>query len=140
MKTILIIDDDNSFRELVRTVLEAHGFRVLSAANTNEGLGFLARHDLDAIVTDYDLPESNGLVFCRVVSRENARLKRRVPIWMMTGVLSLTEEEAREAGAEGIFRKPFRVEEMAKAIGQRLRGAATKTDVLPSDAATPKRA
>lgn len=120
MRTILIVDDDDSFREMLRSVLETRGFNVLVAANAGEALEIAACHDLDAIVSDYHMPKSTGLQFCRAVHEQNARLSRRVPVWLMTGTESLTAKEAIAAGAEAIFRKPFHVLKITKTIERRL--------------------
>jgi CheY-like chemotaxis protein len=114
--TILIVEDDDSFREMLRTVLEARGLNVLVAANTGEGLELAATHGMDAIVSDFQMPKTNGLEFCRAVRRQNEQLGRRVPVWLMTGTDTLTEKEAKAAGAVGILRKPFRVIDITKII------------------------
>jgi CheY-like chemotaxis protein len=116
MSTILVVDDDEPFREMLRTVLEIRGFHVLVASHTAEGLEIAARHSPDAIISDFQMPKADGLTFCRALQQQNAELNRQVPVWLMTGTVVLTEKEALAAGAVGIFRKPFHAVEIAKTV------------------------
>lgn len=129
MRTILIIDDDEAFREMLRAVLETRGIEVLVAENTAEGLILAACREIDAVLTDYQMPGQNGLEFCRALRRQFAPLGAHVPVWVMTGCISLTAKEALAAGAEGIFRKPFRVVEITQAIERHLQLATSETSI-----------
>lgn len=123
MKTVLIVEDDDSFREMLRTLLETCGFRAIVAENSNDALRIAAGYPLDAVLSDYQMPHANGLEFCRALRAESDALNRSLPVWLMTGAVSLTDKMAADAGAEGVFRKPFRVLEIAKTIQRRISAA-----------------
>src|SRR6185369_10974336 len=65
MSTILIVDDDEDFREMLVSVLTLRGFNVIAAATTADGLALAATHELDAALSDYQMPKADGLTFCR---------------------------------------------------------------------------
>jgi CheY-like chemotaxis protein len=121
MSTILIVDDDEPFRGMICTVLEIHGFNVVPAADSTAGLELAASRVFDAVLSDFQMPKADGLSFCRALQQQNSRLARRVPVWLMTGTATLTEKEALDAGAEGVFRKPFHAVEIAKTLERRCR-------------------
>lgn len=123
MKTILIIEDDDAFREMLQTVFVSHRFEVVTAGNTGDGLALTASRALDAVLVDLNMPRSNGLEFCRALGVQSAALDRRLPVWLMTGSFALTPAEAIDAGAQGIFTKPFKVLEVAKQIAHHLEPA-----------------
>src|SRR4051794_33000619 len=85
MRTILVVDDDESFREMLRTCMEMRGVAVLMAAHPGEALELAACHHVDAVVSDYQMPGMDGLAFCRQWRAQNARLDRVVPFWLITG-------------------------------------------------------
>ena len=60
MATILIIDDQESIRALLRTMLEAAGHKVMGASNGRIGLDLYRQKPTDLIITDILMPELNG--------------------------------------------------------------------------------
>lgn len=107
VKVILIVEDDDSFREMLRTVLETRGFTVLTAANTGEGLEIAACRTVDAVVTDYQMPKKNGLEFCRALRKQTSALGGQLPVWLMTGNFSLTPERSVGRRCPGHFPQAF---------------------------------
>jgi CheY-like chemotaxis protein len=61
MATILVIDDQEPIRTLLRTALEGAGHVVLDAPNGRLGLDLYQKHVADLVITDIDMPEMNGL-------------------------------------------------------------------------------
>src|ERR1043166_6400749 len=61
MATILIIDDEEPIRALLRFALEAAGYEVIEAPNGRQGLTLYRRRPTDLIITDLVMPELNGL-------------------------------------------------------------------------------
>src|SRR5262245_40993434 len=61
MATILVIDDEESIRQICRDTLERAGYRVLSANNGKQGLRLLEHEDVDLCVVDIFMPEMDGL-------------------------------------------------------------------------------
>jgi DNA-binding response OmpR family regulator len=125
-KTILVVDDKATVRQLLTDYLTKQGYRVVTVTNGREAL-YTARHELpDAVLLDIMMPEMDGFEFLREYRRE-----RRVPVIVITA----REEEADavlglELGADDYVIKPFRMRELAariKAVLRRAEVAATET-------------
>lgn len=95
---ILHVDDEPGFAEMTATFLEREwdGFEVETAANVTEGLDRVADGVFDCIVSDYDMPERNGIDFLRAIREEHTEL----PFVLYTGRGS--EEIASDAITAGV--------------------------------------
>lgn len=82
-KTILVVDDDPLYVELVSDVLVLHQFRVLPAYTGEEALAILATQTVDVIVSDIEMPQMSGIVFHKRVTEQPAW--RRIPFLFLTG-------------------------------------------------------
>src|SRR4029450_4551069 len=82
---ILVIEDYGDSREMMKLLLEDLGYRVLSAANGHGALPTAASHPLDLILTDFGLPDMDGIRVVRSLRKLNTRL-RHVPIIMLTAL------------------------------------------------------
>tara|TARA_R110002096_G_C14661614_1_gene728082 strand:- start:37 stop:258 length:222 start_codon:yes stop_codon:yes gene_type:complete len=58
---ILVVDDEEDMRDIVRTLLEINGFNVLEASSAEEMFDKIATNDVSLIILDIGLPESDGL-------------------------------------------------------------------------------
>ena len=113
---VLVVDDDADTRELYRMVLESVGYRVEDAAYVRDALAAAARAVPDLVMTDWLLPDGDGLDVCREL--RGWRPTRRVPFIAVTG-LSLDEagkDRAREKGVDAILRKPVNPDDVLAAI------------------------
>lgn len=106
-KTILIIDDEEPIRELLKLTLQSAGFdSVLEASNGEDGLALATRYMPDLILLDLMLPGMDGLSVCR-------RLKtspdtRMIPIIMLTAKSDESDiVVGLEMGANDYITKPF---------------------------------
>ncbi|MGM0588288.1 MAG: sigma-54-dependent transcriptional regulator [Bacteroidota bacterium] len=70
---ILVIDDEDRFRELLSRVISLEGFQVFQAANVEEGIQILEREQITVVVTDVKLPDGNGLQLLE-------RIKKKYPL------------------------------------------------------------
>jgi PAS domain S-box-containing protein len=94
---VLHVDDESGFAEMAAEFLEREDERidVVTATSASEGLDCLRENDVDCIVSDYDMPETNGIVFLETVREEYPSL----PFVLFTGKGS--EEVASEAFSAG---------------------------------------
>src|SRR4029450_3518179 len=103
---ILVIEDYGDSREMMKLLLEDLGYRVLSAANGHRALALAASNHFDLILTDFGLPDMDGIRLVRSLRKLNIRL-RHVPIIMLT---ALDGDEyyyaALRAGCTAFFTKP----------------------------------
>ena len=106
MQTILVVDDELGAIEVVATVLEDEGFRVLSAANGRHGLEKLAEGPVDLAVIDFMMPLVDGAALGREMRAHPAY--KNIPIIMMSAVGESVVRE-RFDGYTAFLRKPFRI-------------------------------
>ena len=117
---ILVIEDYGDSREMLKLLLESLGYRVLAAANGHEALAFAANNHLDLILTDFGLPDMDGLRVIRRLRKLNERL-RTVPIIMLTALESDAYYPALRAECTDVLKKPADFETLQAKIGDLLR-------------------
>ena len=109
---ILVVDDDDSLREIVQSLLRAAGRRVLTAAGIAEAEAVLAAEKIDVMLLDVVVGDGNGWDALR-------RFAGRCRVVMMTGA-QVDDEVRRDAkilGAAAVLQKPFTNEELLAALG-----------------------
>ena len=118
---ILIVDDDDSIRGLLKEYLERNGFRAVAAAGGRAMKEELRKHPVDLIVLDLMLPGEDGYSLCRWV-----RAQRDIPIIMLTAK-GRSDERVRglELGADDYVTKPFDPRELLARIRGVLRRSGT---------------
>lgn len=122
MKTILIIDDDDSIRDMYGLALESDGYRVLTAASGAEGLELARRHSPDLVLSDINMPGLDGRGVLRAL-RDDPELGAK-PVVLMTGnQRDITPRNGMELGADDFLLKPFTNEELARCVNARLQRA-----------------
>ena len=100
---ILVVDDDNQIRRVMRTTLEAQGYEVDEAGSGERALDFLRATKCDLVLLDINLPGKTGLEACRDI-----RANTSVPIIMLTVRDAAADKiEALDAGAQDYVTKPF---------------------------------
>lgn len=104
---VMIVDDEEVMRKLMRRTLERMGFaQIYSAKDGVEGLELAKSQRPDVIVSDYDMPNMHGLQLLKAV-REEPSLDETAFV-MLSGVANDTvTDRARELGANSIIMKPF---------------------------------
>jgi len=117
-KTILIIEDDERIRELLRTFLEAAGYLVVDAENGAVGIKKYRENTIDLVITDLIMPEKEGIETIRELKALNPQVK----IIAMSGGGVLNPEEylsiAKRLGVLRTLAKPFSREEIVTAVNQ----------------------
>jgi DNA-binding response OmpR family regulator len=116
-RTILVVDDDQGLRELIRINLEHEGYSVVQAGNGIQCVSTVRERRPDMVILDVMMPEMDGLEACRQV-REFSQL----PILMLT---ARTQSEdvitGLDRGADDYLLKPFNMDELSARIRALLR-------------------
>lgn len=128
-KTILVADDVESLRTLLKTYLAEEGFRVVTAGNGREAL-LVARHEKpDLILLDLMMPELSGYEFMHAYAREGD-----APIIILTARVDEGDRVlGLELGADDYVTKPFSMRELTarvRAVLRRAEKGRTETAVL----------
>ena len=116
-RKILVIDDQASQCKIVKKLFESYGYVVIAMDSPEEALYLLERQDFDAIITDLRMPWMNGVEFCHRIRR----IKSDILIYALSGYIDAFDRcELGEAGFDGLFSKPIRMEMIRNAIEEDL--------------------
>lgn len=120
-KSVLVVEDDEATRFLLRKALEKYGFAVTLACDGLDGLEKLAHVRPDIIISDFMMPRLDGLAFMKEVHGQDAT--RAIPIVFVTARGDAQSiEAATRAGARSYVTKPFRLSDLAATLHELLRG------------------
>jgi len=120
MAGILIVEDENDLREMLKVSLSRRKYTVLEASNGKDAIVHFKPAVTDLVITDLIMPEEDGL---KVIMRLR-EIKPSIKIIAISGggkagpasYLNL----AKALGADAVYSKPFSVNEMIKKIGEML--------------------
>jgi len=114
-KTILIVDDSASLRQVVRMALQGAGHEVIEAGDGKAALALLDGRTVDMAICDINMPVMNGIDFVKAV-KERAAYKF-MPVLMLTTESSDKHKEAgKAAGAKAWMTKPFAPSQLVAAV------------------------
>jgi len=142
----LIIDDSFTMRRIIANILARLGYpEVVHASNGREALDRLAAETVDVVITDWYMPEMNGLDFVKTL--RNSPATSHIPIVIVTANAASDDiQHALELGVKGYILKPFTVETMKDKIDVLMAQLATaqppaaQTGASAAESATPRAA
>jgi len=109
MSKILIVDDEQSYRQLLTLVFQEEGHSVRTGMNGRQALELLAEEPAEIIISDVKMPDMDGIQLLRSL-RET---QPQIGVVLMTAFASVdTAREAFKLGADDFIQKPFDVEEL----------------------------
>ncbi len=121
MATILVIDDEESMRTSLKTMLTREGYDVLAAEDGKKGLELFTSHQVDLVITDIVMPEKEGLE----TIMEMQKASRDVKIIAISGGGRLEPAgylyNAKALGAKHTFEKPFKQADLLGAVYELLK-------------------
>ena len=116
-KTILIVDDSASVRQVVSIALRGAGYDVITAVDGRDALGKLDGQRIHLIISDVNMPNMDGITFVAEA--------KKVPAYKFTPIIMLTTEsqeekkrQAQAAGAKAWVTKPFQPPQMLAAVSK----------------------
>jgi two-component system OmpR family response regulator len=108
--TVLLIDDEKPYAEIIKSVLESLDIDVLIACDSKEALNFLQQIIPDLILLDVMMPDVDGLTLLRWL-REHS--EKDIPIHVVSAkAMTEDREAALSAGADGFLAKPFAIDDL----------------------------
>lgn len=113
MRRVLVVEDEESIRELIALNLRMGGYEVLEAASAEQGLALLGGKRCDAAVLDVMLPGMNGFSLCEAIRRDDASIGI-----IILSAKSMEQDKIRglSIGADDYMTKPFSVSELLARI------------------------
>ena len=116
-KTIMIVDDSASLRQVVNIALTGGGYEVIEASDGKDALSKLNGVRIHLIVSDVNMPNMDGITFLKEL--------KKLPAYKFTPVIMLTTEsqaekkaEGQAAGAKAWVTKPFQPQTMLAAVSK----------------------
>ena len=117
---VLVIEDEESVRTVIRATLQNHGYRVLEAGTAERGLEHARAYTPDAVILDLGLPDMDGLDVTRAI-----RAWSPMPILIVSARGREKDKvDARDGGADDYVTKPFGTDELLARLRVALRHAA----------------
>lgn len=114
-KSILVVDDSPSMRQLLGVTLRSAGYQVIEACDGQEALDYARKHPVDLVLTDVNMPQMDGITLI-------AQL-RTLNHYYLTPLLLLTTETSperklhgKQAGATGWITKPFSPQQLISTL------------------------
>jgi len=120
MARILVVDDEDTIRRMLRVALEMEGHEVVDAGDGQEALQLHRTTPVDLVITDILMPETNGLQVILALRRESPQLK----VIAMSGggrfILLEALQAAETLGAFATLGKPFDLEDLLDTVNRAL--------------------
>ena len=116
-KTILVVDDSSSLRQVVGIALKGAGYDVIEACDGKDALGKITGQKLHLIISDVNMPNMDGITFVKEVKKIAEH--KFVPIIMLTTESQeAKKQEGQAAGAKAWVVKPFQPAQMLTAVSK----------------------
>ena len=123
-KTILVVEDDDAYREMIAALLVKKGYDVKKASNGKLALQEFSFSPIDLVISDIKMPVMHGLDLLVELKKINSK----VPVVLMTGFSYILEtQEAQNLGADDFILKPFHVTEFLRVVFKHCSPATAET-------------
>lgn len=115
MQTILIVDDELHFLDILQIILQRAGYNTLVTSNGREGLDMIYAHRPDLVVLDDMLPGMSGSEICSTVKKDTST--SHIPVILYSAGPRVRDRNfIAEIGANAAISKPFKPKEMVQLI------------------------
>jgi two-component system chemotaxis response regulator CheY len=119
-KTVMVVDDSHTLRQVVSVTLVKAGYSVLEAVDGVDALEKLKQNDVNLIICDVKMPNMDGISFVKEI--KGSQKHKFLPIIMLTTVSQSEQIKAgKEAGAKAWIVKPFKPDRILSAVEKLIR-------------------
>lgn len=124
---ILVVEDDDAIREMIRFNLNRSGYEVIEAGDCKAARVLIAEQLPDLILLDWMLPDTSGVEFARSLRRDE--ISRQIPVIMLTARAAEDDKiRGLDSGVDDYVTKPFSARELGARIRAVLRRASPEGD------------
>lgn len=116
-KTILVVDDSASMRQVISGTLESAGLKTVTAVDGVDALEKLNQQRINLIISDVNMPNMDGISFLKEVKKQPEN-KFTPVIMLTTETMAEKKEEGRLAGAKAWIVKPFQPDQIVAAVNK----------------------
>ena len=117
---ILVVDDENEMRDLLKDILEMAGYEIVAVGNGPDAIVMLDKMAFNLVITDLGMPLLNGWEVARAVKLRQPN----TPVIMVSGWGPEIEEQGHELGVDLVLPKPFQVDAVVESVERILRQSA----------------
>jgi len=115
MKKIVVVEDFNTSRQIIKRTLEKLGYEVLEASDGREALKYFDGDKVDLLISDYNMPNMDGGDLVEYVRAKDQY--KYIPIFMLSTETNIAKQNrAKEAKITAWIRKPFEIDEFTRLI------------------------
>ncbi len=114
-KTIMVVDDSASIRQVVSIALKSAGYTVIEAVDGKDALSKLNGQKINLVISDVNMPNMDGISLVKELKKK-ADYKFTPVIMLTTEGADAKKKEGQEAGAKAWIVKPFKSEQMLQAV------------------------
>ncbi|MGD7034014.1 response regulator [Methylotuvimicrobium buryatense] len=116
-KTVMIVDDSASIRQVVSIALKGAGYQVIEACDGQDGLAKVSGQRVHLIISDVNMPKMDGISFVKELKKIPET--KFIPVIMLTTEsMQAKKQEGQAAGARAWVVKPFQPEQMIAAVSK----------------------
>ncbi|MBP1667777.1 MAG: hypothetical protein H6Q21_143 [Bacteroidetes bacterium] len=126
MKNILVVDDNQMMRKLIKNLFPGEEFEITEATNGMEGLDFVKQNPVDLIITDIVMPKMEGIELIMNLRRDFPKIK----IIAISGGKPYYLYMAKKLGIDGIFTKPLNHQSFLQAVKRVIQFPATADKLI----------
>ena len=116
-KTVMVVDDSASLRQVVNIALKGAGYDVLEACDGQDALGKLDGRRIHLVISDVNMPNLDGIGFLKQL-KANPSYKFTPVIMLTTEAGEGKKQEGQQAGAKAWVVKPFQPQQMLDAVSK----------------------
>ncbi len=114
-KTVFVVDDSASMRQLVKMTLTGAGYQVMEAADGQDALDKLGSQRVNLIISDVNMPRMDGISLVKALKQHPSH--RFTPVLMLTTESEESKKrEGQAAGAKAWIVKPFKPQQLLSAV------------------------
>ena len=116
-KKILYVEDVESNRFLINSIMEDYSIMCFTAENGKQALDSIVKTGFDLILLDIQLPDMSGYEISQFIRQNEASLNPTTPIILFSAFSNIAEEQVKKCGANDFLSKPFKIENLIQKNG-----------------------